>query len=388
MSNDYDFIFAGGGAAALSLALELSQSSLKDRSILIIDPSDKKVNDRTWCFWDSKDQISPVLIHRTWRNLQINGVGWSNLFELGEYNYAMVRGIDFYEYARSQLSKKPNFHFRQTSVTQIRDHGDSVEVATEDAAYRGAYCFDSRYIFSADQKKDPGSYHDLIQHFRGWEIEANQIAFNPRTVTLFDFRTPQNGSMRFFYVLPLAEKKALIEYTIFSESILSSEEYDRALKTYIETILNIRDYHLTGIENGRIPMTDRPAVLNASPRHIYIGTRSGRVKPSSGYAFLRIHQDSKAIVRGLIDFNDPMVYRTKSSTAYQWFDRIMLHVMKYRGNEMASLFTQLFRNNPPARIFRFLDEETGIIEILKVLTSLRPWPFLQAFLQTILFNKN
>ena len=61
-----------------------------------------------------------------------------------------------------------------------------------------------------------GHYHHLNQHFRGWEIETDRPVFNPQLPTLFDFRTPQDGHMRFVYTLPFAENRALIEYTLFS----------------------------------------------------------------------------------------------------------------------------------------------------------------------------
>lgn len=39
---EYDYIIAGGGAAGLSLAYQLVQSSLRDRRILIIDRDEKE----------------------------------------------------------------------------------------------------------------------------------------------------------------------------------------------------------------------------------------------------------------------------------------------------------------------------------------------------------
>jgi len=52
--NDFDYIIAGGGAAGLSLAFYLSNSSLKNKKVLIIDKDQKNKNDRTWGFWTSR----------------------------------------------------------------------------------------------------------------------------------------------------------------------------------------------------------------------------------------------------------------------------------------------------------------------------------------------
>ena len=59
-TNHYNFILAGGGAAGLSLAVQLASSPLKDQSILIIDRDRKQANDRTWCFWAR----TPTLLDR------------------------------------------------------------------------------------------------------------------------------------------------------------------------------------------------------------------------------------------------------------------------------------------------------------------------------------
>ena len=53
----FDYIIAGGGAAGLSLAWNLSRSEiLRNKTVLIIDRDDKKRNDRTWGFW-TKDFV-------------------------------------------------------------------------------------------------------------------------------------------------------------------------------------------------------------------------------------------------------------------------------------------------------------------------------------------
>jgi len=59
-----------------------------------------------------------------------------------------------------------------------------------------------------------------MQHFLGWFITSTTPAVDPSSMTLFDFRTPQRGSMRFFYILPFSPIQALVEYTLFSPHLL------------------------------------------------------------------------------------------------------------------------------------------------------------------------
>ena len=96
------------------------------------------------------------------------------------------------------------------------------------------------------------------------------------------------------YTLPISPNTALVEYTLFSEALLSQAEYRHGLQEYLENILGIVNYEIKEIEQGIIPMTDQIFTRKAGAHILNIGTKGGRVKPSSGYAFWRIHEDSKS----------------------------------------------------------------------------------------------
>jgi lycopene beta-cyclase len=52
--------------------------------------------------------------------------------------------------------------------------------------------------------------------------------------------------------------------------------------------------------------------------------------------------------------------------------------MYRQGGTMAGIFTDLFRNNPIDRIFRFLDETGSVVDNLQLMTSLPVKPFVEA----------
>jgi lycopene beta-cyclase len=133
-------------------------------------------------------------------------------------------------------------------------------------------------------------------------------------------------------------------------------------------------------------MTDRPFPRKVGQRVMAVGTRGGLVKPSSGYAFLRIQLDSAAIVRSLSDYGHPFAVRP-SPWRYRLFDSIMLQVMFRQGDRMKSIFTSLFQNNPIQRIFRFLDEAAPLPENLQLLASLPSTPFLKALIRLKLLGR-
>ena len=110
---------------------------------------------------------------------------------------------------------------------------------------------------------------------------------------------------RFLYFLPMSKNQALVEYTIFSPEILSREEYDAALRQYVEEKLFLKDYQVKEEEFGVIPMTDNPMPPQQSSRIIPIGTLAGAVKPTTGYAFLRIQKQVQQIANKLEKGLDP-----------------------------------------------------------------------------------
>ncbi len=370
----YDFIFAGGGLAGLSLAYHLTQTPLRDASILIVDRDDKARNDRTWCFWTKQSTPFDPIVAREWTCFSFVGDRFQKEIALGDYRYKLIRGIDLYRMVHQELSALPNVEFVRGTVQQVEDGAGTAQVCVGEERYAGRWVFDSRFDPRAFQP-DPARYYDLRQHFKGWEIETGKPALNPDVPTLLDFRTPQNHAMRFFYVLPFSERRALVEYVT-----MGRDDYDAALTAYIENTLKIRDYRIVAKEGGISPMTDYVFPRRAGERIMNIGIRGGRIKPSTGYAFMRIQQDSQAIVRSLLTRGHPFDV-PPDSRRYRLYDRLMLEIMQAHGDQIKPIFTTLFKNNPIARVLRFLDEQASPAENALLIASLPPKLFLQAMVE-------
>ncbi|MBL0134230.1 MAG: hypothetical protein IPP79_09555 [Chitinophagaceae bacterium] len=73
---------------------------------------------------------------------------------------------------------------------------------------------------------------------------------------MMDFRIHQTPGASFVYVLPLSADSALIEYTLFTATLLEKKVYNEELKYYIENFLHINDYSIEEEEFGIIPMTN------------------------------------------------------------------------------------------------------------------------------------
>jgi lycopene beta-cyclase len=372
----YDFIFAGGGLAGLSLALQIALSPLSDASILIVDQDAKLQDDHTWGFWSNRAGLYDEIVSRSWDQIQFYGEDYERLIDLGDYRYQVIRGADLYRFANQKLSAFPNVHFLNGKVTRIQDGADRAWLTVNDQTVSGTWIFDS--LFKASQiEVDPARYHYLKMCFKGWEIETEEDLFEARAATLLDFRTPQKHDVRFFYVLPYSERRALVEYTLFSAAHLCQSEYQGALKAYIQDTLGIQRYRILGRESGGIPVTDYPFPRRTGQRIMAIGLKGGRLKPTAGYAFTRIQKDSAAILRSLLENGHPFDVPADPER-YRLMDALLLDLMCLHGEQIKPVFTALFKNNPVERIFRLLDEEASVQDLGKIITSLPPAPFLGA----------
>ncbi len=387
---EYDFIIAGGGGAGLGLALSLLESRFQHHSILIIDRDTKQKDDRTWCFWGDETTPLTSIAQHSWEKLTVRSASFQQDFDLardGEpgWKYWMVSGLDFYNHARQQFSRYPNVEVLLGNVENIESQKNHATIWVNGEEFTGKWLFNS-IIKPGEIKIDPQNQHDLKQHFLGWHIKTQEGVFDPEQMTLFDFETPQKDNLRFFYILPFSSTEAMIEYTIFSATLLTYAEYEEELRSYIKNILGIDQYLILSEESGVIPMTDYPFQRKAGERIMNIGTRGGLVKPSSGYAFKRMQQDARAIVSALEQFDDPFKIQ-KSPNRYHFYDVLLLQILFRQGGEMKNIFSKLFQNNPIMRVFRFLDEDATLREDIALIASLPPLPFLRALVRVCLLKK-
>ena len=375
----YDIIIVGGGASGLSLASHLARSPLRDRSILIVEKDTKDKNDRTWCFWAKQPTFFDDIVCRSWNQLQVLGEHFKKTLDLHEYRYNMIRGIDFYSCVRQIISECPHVEFLQGKVEIIKDGDQQANVLVDGKQYTGTWVFDSLFNWSTF-KPDPTHYHAVKQQFKGWEIEANEQPFNPEVATFLDFRAPQKNGTHFFYILPFSERSALVESVLCTKTPVHWELCDQALQTYLKNTLGISVYHILREEQGINPLTDWRFPRRIGKHIMAIGNHGGMVKPSTGYAFLRMQEDSSAIINSLLKVGHP--YSVPSSPRrYRYFDAVMLEIMTHHAERVEQILTSLFERNPVEHIFRFLDEVASLRENLLMMPSLPPQLLSQAFLQ-------
>jgi lycopene beta-cyclase len=371
-----EFAILGGGASGLSLALALGRSSLRERSILIVEKESKDANDRTWCWWTDQETPYDGIRHAAWGDVRFVSEGIDKEIPLRPYRYQMLRGIDFYRTARQALDELPNVEMVQAAVDQVWEVDGGVRFRAGEQEVQAEWVFDSRFL-PGKLPLDTGGCLTLWQHFEGWTVETEQPTFDPCTATLFDLRTEQRGGLCFYYVLPFNERQALVEYTVFSGELWADEEYSAALQAYLDQRLGQENFQVLHKESGVIPMTECRFPRRLGKRWLAIGTRGGRVKPSSGYAFARIQADSEAIVRSLVKHGHPFGL-PGDSPRRRFYDALLLEILAHEPQHAKPAFEAMFTRNPVGRIFRFLDEKSSLLEDFLLISSLPPQPFLRA----------
>lgn len=114
---------------------------------------------------------------------------------------------------------------------------------------------------------------------------------------------------------------------------------------------------------------------------INIGTAGGWTKPSTGYTFKFIDKISSQLLSFLETNNDFRKFDIK--TRFWYYDRIFLDVLYYQNHLGSYLFERLFIKNKIENIFRFLDNESCILDDIKITLSFPKLLFTKTFFKTL-----
>ena len=375
----FDYIIVGAGAAGLLLADALGCDAFFDnKSILVLDKADKAQNDRTWCFWEKGPGPFDDLIHKTWDTIYVGGQQWEKSVDIAPYTYKMLRGIDFYNHYLPKVKAYPNITWVQEEAENIQEKDQSIEVVTKNQTYIANQVFTSLYDPSLPYgQKD---YPVLQQHFLGWFIKTEKPVFKEDEATFMDFSVAQKGNTRFMYVLPFSPTEALVEYTLFSETLLEKEEYEEAIKQYIQDTYKT-DYSITETEFGTIPMTCYPFHQHNTDYVFHMGIAGGWAKPSTGFTFYNTSQQIPKLVAHLKAGKPLSKFYQKDR--FKFYDMLLLDILHKDNALGSSIFVSLFKRRKAQLILKFLENDTNLWEELLIVTAPKPMPFVRALLGRI-----
>lgn len=362
-----DIVIVGGGCAGLSLAAQLGLGGrARTRRVLVLEPRREYTRDRTWCYWPVEPHLFADAVSDRWSRWELLAPGRRVERGAARLPYVQLPGDAFYRAARARLAAAGIELHLGVHVDRLDDRGDHVLVDSSAGTVRASLVFDSR----------PGAPPDpreltLLQHFVGWELRAPRPVFTPGLATLMDFTPSQRGGLHFFYVLPYAADRALVEATYFTPALLPDDAYDAAIRGYLRERFGLEDFEILMRERGVIPMTTAPAAPRQSPRIYNLGLRGGVAKASTGYAFLAIQRTTRDLARRLRDappgaLIEPPEPRGALAVA---MDRVFLSQIARYPERAPDLFLDLFEKLPPELLIRFLSDQATPVEAMRVMAS-------------------
>ncbi|MGW2964905.1 lycopene cyclase family protein [Streptomyces sp. NPDC001220] len=381
--SDADVAIVGAGAAGLALAHRLSHPAPGTRrlSVLLLEAPAGPLRPprRTWCFWERGHGRYDAVVTATWQQLRVRTpAGQAIQDDIAPLRYKMIRSDDYEGLIAHDLAMSDQVQRLEATVETVEPVTDGAVIYAHSADGRpltvwARWVFDSRPLGSL-----PAARTTLLQHFHGWFVRSGRPVFDPGTVELMDFRTPQPPrGLSFGYVLPTGRREALVEYTEFSPRVLTRQSYEAALRHYTEDVLGLRGLEVIADETGVIPMTDASFSRQAAPSVFRIGAAGGATRPSTGYTFAAVQRQTQAIAGALAAGDRPLPPPAHSTRA-RAMDAVMLRALDSGRVDGAAFFSRLFSQVPMERLLRFLDGRTRLLEDLAVGIRAPVLPMLRA----------
>ena len=351
--------------------------------ILVIDAAQKNTNDRTWCFWEKEPDIFEPIVCKKWEQVSFIAPSYKSELNLSPFVYKMIRGIDLYTSVLALAANKTNISFCTEPVLSVQSSQTGATVELNNQTITANKIFNSILFEPVNVLAQKSSDYFLWQHFKGYEIKTETPVFNDAVATLMDFTVDQSNGTTFMYVMPTSTTTALVEYTLFTENLLADSAYNDAIHAYIQKTYGNIQYTITHQEFGKIPMTNF-SFSSGAGNVINMGVAGGQVKGSSGYAFHFIQEKTKTVIADLVAGTNPLRTPSFSQKKFQLYDAVLLRVLQDKKLDGATIFTQIFSKNPPDRVFRFLNNESSLLDDLHIMSSVPTRIFLPAAIQALL----
>ncbi|MBM4151615.1 MAG: hypothetical protein FJ219_08205 [Ignavibacteria bacterium] len=380
-----DYVFIGLGAANSLIIKQMhAHDMLSTASLVIIEPDEKLLNDKTFCFWAQDEEITELgfasLINHSWERLGINEDAPQPVWP---YTYHHISSLTLYDEIRSILFT--------CNVVFIRERAESIEknpdaciltIRTPNHTINAKHVFDSR-----PPRWNPPSTHEtlLLQSFFGRRIRTEEPQFDSNTFTMMDFSVDQSIATQFVYVLPFSSTHALIELTRFGASPINYEYAQEQLNAYFK-LKQFGNHTIESEEQGIIPMSTCAIKQDQQCDNFFrTGSGAGRIKPSTGYAFKELARDAIHIVKSLNNENPPkrIIQRTGR---FAFYDRILLKILELHPHRGKEIFEDLFHHVRGTRVLQFLEEKTSFIEDIAIFMALPKVLFMKYAMKDICAN--
>ena len=130
-----------------------------------------------------------------------------------------------------------------------------------------------------------------------------------------------------------------------------------------------------------VPMSNYPFKKHHQQGVSKVGTAGGWVRPSSGYSFKNADRYSDMIIENIKAGKTP--HHKVATNRFRFYDSIFLRVLKDRNDLGEEIFHTLYAKQTTNSLFRFLDEQSNLVEDARIMFSLNKKEFRSALLKSL-----
>ena len=127
-------------------------------------------------------------------------------------------------------------------------------------------------------------------------------------------------------------------------------------------------------------MTTYPFYKGSTKNITKIGTAGGWVKPSTGYSFKNCEKYSLRILDNIKERKDLRIIPKRK---YYFLDKILLGVLSKYNHRGETIFYRMIKRNSTKKVLEFLDEESKLLDIVKIIISMRSIYFVRVFIKSL-----
>ena len=339
----------GGGLSGLSLAESLSKYPKFPGPVVISEPKITNLNERTFSFWFTKPEESFLRPQHVSDRWSISGDGFQVKHRGQRFSYGTIMGKTVLSAALKAVEAHPQITIREERVSSMPD---------------ADHVFDCR-------PQGPDTF-SLIQSFAGTEIVFH-LPHGVESVGLMHSLEATSTGIRFLYLLPLSQRRLLIEHTEFTSVPADLDKLSEMNQVFIAQEFPLGAYEVTRVEAAHIPMGFKK---RESAFGIPLGSRAGMARNATGYGYRTIRYTTHRMAQELIEKNQITPYR--SPRLVSWADSLFIELIKNRPEAMPAVLAQLARNMGPDNFAAFMTSYS-LTDILRVLWTAPMKPFLLAW---------
>jgi len=380
-------LILGGGLAGTSLAVHLEEAGFDGR-VVIVDARRDFSGEARWCSWSAMPAVMEPLVSRHYHRWNVRTEDGDVQAESQSAPYQHIFAPDFFAHFHERFAREGQTELLTGhGVSGVWPQHDGARVCTRDEAgretnWRADWVFDARGAAHSRlrQLSRPGQIY-WRQSFVGLVVEFPDAVFKADEMTMMDFRVPQEAGVRFVYILPFSNKRALVEFTSFAPDAVPFEELEEVLLRWIGTHLGTH-FRTQSRESGDLPMATTPLSPVIAPRVGAIGLCGGAARAATGYAFGRIQRQGQWIAQMLTTGQDPLsdgaLHQLTHPPKFAALDAVFLEALGRGPRFAAQCFLGMVGRMPADSLTRFLEEQSSLSDELRLIAALPKGAFIRS----------